>query len=148
MSNELKIGRDYVGVGQGILIFNDNNRVLLMKRGKKAKNEVGWWTKPGGEIEYGETAMESVKREIKEELDVEVEIWGYCMHTDHIIKDDNQHWLAINFLGRIKSGELKNMEPHKCDELKWFNLNNLPEKLVQTTREAIENYLNKKYIRL
>lgn len=148
MNKEYKIGRDYVGVGQGILIFNDNNRVLLMKRGKKAKNEVGWWTKPGGEIEYGETAMESVKREIKEELDVEVEIWGYCMHTDHIIKDDNQHWLAINFLGRIKSGELKNMEPHKCDELKWFNLNNLPEKLVQTTREAIENYLNKKYIRL
>ena len=119
-----------------------------MKRGKKAKNEVGWWTKPGGEIEYGETAIQAAKREIKEELNIEIDIWGYCMHTDHIIENDNQHWIAVNFLGRIKSGKPKNMEPPKCDKIEWFALDNLPEKLVQTTRESIGNYLNKKYITL
>lgn len=148
MEDRFKIGRDYVGVGQGVLIFNNKNEVLLMKRGKKSKNEVGWWSKPGGEIDYGETAIGAAKREIKEELNIEINIWGYCPHTDHIIKDDNQHWIAINFLGKIKSGEPKIMEPHKCDEIKWFALDNLPQKVQQTTKETIDNYLNGKYIRI
>ena len=148
MNSEFKIGRDYVGVGQGVLIFNDKEEVLLMKRGKKSKNEIGWWSKPGGEIDFGETAFESALREVKEELDIDVEIWGYSLHTDHIIKDDSQHWIAINFLGRIKSGEPKIMEPDKCEEVRWFPLNNLPEKVQQTTKETIENYLNKKYIEI
>lgn len=148
MSEKLKSGRDFIGAGQGVLIFNDKGEVLLMKRGKNSKNEVGWWSKPGGEIDYNETAMEAAKREIKEELDVEIDIWGYSMHTDHIIKEDGQHWIAINFLGRIKSGEPKIMEPHKCDEIEWFSLNELPDRLVQTTKETIKNYLNGKYIKI
>jgi len=148
MKNNLKPGKDHIGVGAGVLILNDNDEVLLKKRGQKSRNEIGWWEKSGGLIEFGEKILPAVRREVKEELNVEIEIIGYFPHTDHIITRENQHWVAINYLAKIKRGKLKNMEPHKCEELKWFNLDRLPKKIVQPTRESIRNYLAKRYIEL
>lgn len=142
-----KPGKDYVGVGGGVLIFNDKKEVLLMRR-YNTRNESGWWSKPGGGVDYGETAIQSMKREMKEEIGVTVDIWGYLPHTDHIIKKEGQHWIALNFIGKIKSGTPRIMEPHKCEKLEWFDMNKLPKKVVQNTREAIKNYLAGKYIKL
>lgn len=141
-------GKDYIGVGGGVLIVNDDGDVLLMKRGKYVRNESGWWSKPGGGVKFGETAIEAMKREMKEELDIEIEITGYLPHTDHIIEDENQHWASFNFIAYITKGKPKNMEPEKCDAVKWFSLDHLPKKITQTTREPIENYITKKYITL
>lgn len=143
-----KAGKEYIGVGGGILVFNKRKEVLLMRRGKGAGNEVGWWTQPGGTIEFGEKAVDGLKREIKEELGINVKIWGYAPHVDHIIKKEKQHWVAIIFLANLKSGTPKIMEPHKCDEIRWFNLKKLPKNLTQSTREPINNYLKGKYIKL
>jgi len=148
MKNKKKEGTKFIGVGGGILILNDKNQALLMKRGKNASNEVGYWTQPGGTIEFGEKAADGLKREIKEELDVDVDIWGYLPHVDHIIRKEKQHWIAIVYLAKIKSGIPKIMEPHKCAEIKWFNLKKLPKKLTQSTSEPIKNYKAKKYIKL
>ncbi len=143
-----KSGREYIGVGGGILILNKKGEVLLMKRSKNSKNEIGWWSKPGGAVNYNEKAIDAMKREIKEELGIDVKIWGYLPHTDHIIKRDKQHWIAINYLAKIKSGKPKIMEPHKCDKIKWFNLKKLPKKITRTTKEPVKNYLAGKYIKL
>jgi len=148
MKNNLKPGKDYIGVGGGVLIFNDNKEVLLLKRTSEAKNEAGYWQKPGGTVEIGERAVVAMKREIKEEVNVNIDIWGYLPHTDHIIKKDNQHWVAFNYLARVKSGKLKNMEPHKHEKMEWFALDKLPKKISQTTKESIKNYKEKKYIKL
>lgn len=146
MNNDLKPGKDYVWVGGGVLIFNENGEALLMRRGKRSKNEAGWWSKPGGTIDYGETAVGAMEREIKEEVDIEIEIWGLLPHTDHLIEGEDQHWLSINFLADLKSGAPKIMEPEKCEEIGWFRLDQLPEKLTKTTREPIKYYLEGKYI--
>jgi 8-oxo-dGTP diphosphatase len=148
MKQKLKAGKDYIGVGGGVLIFNKNKEILLMKRGKNSKNDVGYWAKPGGSIEFGETAVAMIKREIKEEINIELDIWGELPHTDHIVKKEGQYWMAINFLANYKKGKIKNMEPHKCDELKWFSLKKMPKKSAQPTKESIKNYLAGKYIKL
>jgi 8-oxo-dGTP diphosphatase len=142
-----KAGKDHIGVGGGILILNERDEALLMKRGKKVSNEASYWSQPGGTIEFGEKAIEGLKREIKEELDIEVDVWGYLPHVDHIIKKEKQHWVAIIYLAHIKSGTPKIMEPHKCDEIRWFSLDKLPKKLSQSTREPIRYFLKSKYIR-
>lgn len=148
MKQEFKVGRDCIGVGGGVLIFNEKNEVLLMQRSKNTNNQAGWWSKPGGTVEYGEKVISAMKREIKEEVGVDINIWGYLPHTDHIIKKEGQHWVAFNYLADIKRGKVKNMEPHKCDDLKWFAVNKLPVKTVQNTKEAAKSYLEKKYIKL
>ena len=112
---KLKSGKDYIGVGGGVLIFNKKREVLLAKRGKNVRNQAGWWSKPGGGIEVGEKAIDAMKREIKEEHGIDIKIWGYLPHTDHIIKKENQHWLSVNYLADLKKGEPKIMEPEKCD---------------------------------
>ncbi len=147
MVNKIKPGSDHIGVGDGVLILNKKGQGLLMKRSGKVRNESGWWSKPGGGIDFGENAIDAMKREMLEEVGVEVEIIGYLPHTDHIIDKENQHWVAINYIAKIKSGEPKMMEPHKCEELGWFDLDNLPEKTTQTTREPIEDYLAGRYIK-
>jgi len=40
------------------------------------------------------------------------------------------------------AGEIKNCEPHKCDDLDWFDLDNLPENVVDYVKVAIEHYKN------
>lgn len=164
-------GKDYIGVGGGCLIFNDKKEVLLIRRAGEVRNEAGWWSKPGGGVKFGETAEKAMIREMKEELGIEVEIVGCLPHTDHIIKtphppsrerwDDPlypasaglstggekiEHWVALNFIAKIKSGQPKNMEPHKCDKIGWFAMDNLPEKITQTTAEPIKNYLEGKFL--
>lgn len=145
----MKSGKDYIGVGGGVLILDDKReKTLLIKRFGKVKNELGFWSKPGGAVELGERAVDAMKREIKEELNIDVDIWGYLPHTDHIIDKEEQYWVAFNFVASISGGELKNMEPHKCSEIKWFKLSELPEKITQTTREPVDNYLAGKFIKL
>ncbi len=139
-------GKDYVGVGGGCLILNDKDEVLLMKRAGEVRNEAGWWSKPGGGVDFGETAEKAMIREMKEELDIKVEIIGYLPHTNHFTKDKEQHWVALNFVAKIISGKPKIMEPHKCDKVDWFSMNKLPKKITQTTEEPIKNYLDGKWI--
>lgn len=133
-------GKDYIGVGCGALIVNDNKETLLLKRTAKSNNEAGFWSKPGGSVEYGETVREAICREIKEELDVDIELDRFLGFTDHLIKSEGQHWIAISYLAKIISGEPKNTEPDKCSEVKWFSLDRLPENITQTTLESVEIY--------
>lgn len=129
--------KDYVGVGVGGVILNRKKEVLLQLRGKKAKNEVGLWKLPGGQIEYGETAIKALKREIKEELGVEIKIIRQIFCFDDILVNEGQHWLVPFYLCQIKKGRPKNMEPGKIDKISWFSLDKLPKKLAFGTTQVI-----------
>ncbi len=137
----MKPGVDYIGVGCGALIINNKNETLLLKRGAKSRNQAGFWSKPGGTVEFGEKIEDAIIREIKEEFGVEIELIKFLGFTNHIIEEERQHWLSISYLARIIKGEPRNMEPEKHDEIGWFSFDNLPEKLTQTTSELIEEYL-------
>jgi 8-oxo-dGTP diphosphatase len=134
-------GKDYIGAGVGAMIFNDRGELLLAKRGKEAKNERGHWEVPGGSIEFGETMAEAVVREIKEELGIDIVVEQQLLALDHLIPDENQHWVTTPFIVRVKPGQSpKILEPHKCETIEWFALDNLPEPLSIATRLNIEVY--------
>lgn len=118
----MKKGTDYIGVGVGALIFNNEGKVLLALRGPKAKNEQGKWEIPGGGVEYGETLKQTIIRETKEELGVDIEVVALLQVADHIIPDERQHWVSPTFFCKIISGEPTIMEPEKCDRIGWFTL--------------------------
>ncbi len=148
----MKKGKDYIGVGGGCLILNDKNEVLLIRRAGEVRNEAGYWSKPGGAVRFGEKVADAMIREMKEELDIEVELIYYLPYIDHIItketNTENQHWVAFDFVASITKGTPRNLETNKCDKIEWFPMDKLPEKITQTTSESVENYLAGKWSKI
>ena len=118
----MKPGKDYIGVGIGVAIIDEQGRILLIKRSKAVRNEPCTWVIPGGEVEYGETIFKAVVREAKEEVGVKVRVLDVLGVADQLMKKDKQHWISTVVLCKIVSGELKNMEPEKCEKIEWFYL--------------------------
>ena len=134
-------GKDYIGVGCGAFILNEKEELLLQLRNKTP--EKAYWSIPGGRVELFETFEAAVKREVKEETGVEVEVISLLGICDHIIKNEERHWVSPSYLCKIIEGEPQILEPTKHLDMKWFSLDKLPEKITITTKDAIRNY--KKY---
>lgn len=141
----MKPGIDYIGVSVGAMIFNEKNELFLTKRSKKATNERGCWEVPGGKVEFGETLEHAVKREIREEYGVDIELVKQFPAANHLIPAEKQHWVPTTFLAKIKVGQKPRIcEPEKCDEIGWFPLDNLPQPLSIITQLDLEYYRKKK----
>lgn len=126
-------------VGIGAIIFNNDNELLLMHRiGKVGKDT---WGLPGGKMEKNETFEECIIREVKEEINLDINKLGFADLTNDIMTDIEHHYVTLYFFVYDFSGELKNMELEKCSELKWFSLDKLPEKLFL----PLENLIKKGY---
>ncbi len=136
----MKKGIDYLGVGCGVHIYNDKDQILLLKRTEQSRNNARFWSVPGGAVEFNELVEGAVKREAMEELGVEIEVLRLLNLYDDIIEEESQHWIAPQYLCKITKGEIKNLEPHKTSEIKWFDLDKLPEKLKLSSKSGIEAY--------
>lgn len=141
----MKSGIDYIGVSVGAMIFNKKGELFLSKRSKNATNECGCWEVPGGKVNFGETLQNAVKREIKEEYGIDIELLEQLPAANHLILKEKQHWVPTTFLARIKKGSKPTiLEPKKCDAIGWFNLSHLPKPLSIITRIDLKYFRNKK----
>ena len=143
--NIVSIDKNEVPIGINALIINDKRQILL---GLRAGNRGGSGTYGliGGKAKNGESIEETAKREIMEETglvvnieDLEVINLFTTQSTPDIM------FYQIGVLVKKYSGEPKNMEPNKCDEVKFFDLDNLPENLFLGTKGNIELYLKNKF---
>ncbi|MBN2421544.1 NUDIX domain-containing protein [Candidatus Woesearchaeota archaeon] len=128
-------------IGGGALILNDKEQVLLAKR-KNTKTFDGQWSRPGGTVELGERIEDTIVREVKEEVGIDIEIIRLLNITQDIRPEENIHGIYFGYLAKITSGEPRNMEPDKCSAIGWFPIrNNLPENLASYTKRSIDAYL-------
>jgi mutator protein MutT len=134
-------GIDYIGVGVGAIIVDNQGRIFLARRGSKAKNERGLWEFPGGSVEFGETMAAALQREMREEFGVEIVVDQLLDVVDHILKEEGQHWVSPTFLCAIASGEPHILEPEKCAEIGWFHPDDVPQELTQISCENLSHYL-------
>jgi 8-oxo-dGTP diphosphatase len=134
-------GIDYIGVGVGALIVDDQGRLFLARRGPKAKNERGLWEFPGGAVERGERLADALRREIREEYGIEIAVGDLLDVVDHILPEEGQHWVSPAYLCRIVSGTPAVLEPDKCAEIGWFAPADVPRDLTVISRENLENYI-------
>lgn len=105
-----------INVAAAIIV--KNNKILATQR---AKGEfAGGWEFPGGKIEVGETPEEAVVREIKEELDVVIEVKEYVYTVEY--EYPNFHLTMPCFFTELVSGEIKLLEH---SQLKWLSKDEL-----------------------
>lgn len=117
----------------------------MNKRGTNCRDEHGRWDCGGGGLEFGDTVENTLEKEIKEEYCTDVldsEFLGYRdVHREH--EGMKTHWIALDFKVLVDKEKVKNGEPHKFDEVKWFSLNNFPESLHSQFPKFLELYKNK-----
>ena len=105
----------------GVIIENEKSEIMLVKR--KFEPKKGYWDWPGGFINPNENLEESVKREIKEELDVNVEMGKIIGVYDwtYFYEGIDFPTIGIVVSARITGGELKPSDD--ISEYKFFPKN-------------------------
>ncbi|HZY41867.1 MAG TPA: NUDIX domain-containing protein [Anaerolineae bacterium] len=136
-------GIDYIGVGVGAIIVNREGRLFLAQRGSQARNERGLWEFPGGSVEFGERLMDALKREIREEYGLEIQVRDLLDVVDHILIDERQHWVSPTFVCAWAAGEARILEPDKCTAIGWFEPDAVPADLTQISRMNLAHYLER-----
>jgi 8-oxo-dGTP diphosphatase len=105
----------FVGVGAVIV---EEGRVLLVRRGSEPLK--GHWTLPGGVLEVGESLVDGVKRETKEETGLEVEVIELIELLDRIHRHESRvryHYVIADYLCRVTGGELR--AASDADAVRW-----------------------------
>lgn len=126
----------------GVFLFLiHRNHILLLRRYQTGIDD-GQYAVPMGAIEGAETLTAAAIREAREEANVIIKPENlkmcHLMHRFHKMPQGiSFEQLDIFFQTKDYEGEIKNLEPHKCDELKFYPLNNLPQNTIPFVRHAI-----------
>lgn len=129
---------DDLPIGINFIIVNNNNQILLGRRINCYGS--GTYSLFGAKLKNGESIEECVIREAKEELDINVKDIKVLNIASTIT---TRHMLQIGVLIDKYEGIPKILEPHKCDDIRFFNLDELPELFVGT-KANIELYIENK----
>lgn len=122
-------------VGLGVMILK-KDEILFGKRQNSHESDV--WCIPGGHLEYGEELENGVEREVKEETGLTVKNIRFGIVTNSVDKKINKHYVNIIFIADYVEGEPQILEPDKCLEWKWFNLNELPSPMCSFNKAAFD----------
>ncbi|MFA5169644.1 MAG: NUDIX domain-containing protein [Candidatus Paceibacterota bacterium] len=124
------------------LILEKEGKILLSRRFQTGYED-GNYGLASGHAEEKETMREAMARESLEEIGININA-SELKHvlTMHRFCGDHER-IDLFFTVDSINGEVKNMEPNKCDDLNWFSLSQLPQNTIPYIRKAIECYLNK-----
>jgi 8-oxo-dGTP diphosphatase len=132
-----------IKIGCEIFIFKDG-KLLLGKR-KNCYGE-GTWGLPGGHLNPGEEAHDGARRELEEELKISGGNLRFSMLTNDVFLTPNNHYLHISFTLDNFGGEFTHMEQDKCEEWRFFDVNDLPENIFPHHKNIIKGYFqNRNY---
>lgn len=100
-------------------IWNEQKQILIDRRRPDGLLG-GLWEFPGGKIEPGETVEECIKREILEELAIEIEVGDHLITINHAYT----HFCVTLIVHHCRhiSGD---PQPIECDRVSWVSLNDL-----------------------
>lgn len=119
-----------------MLFRNDKREILLQKRKNTGYMDGMYDNACSGHLEEKESVLEALIREAKEEI-------GIIIHKKDInlisvIHAKNENY--INFFFEVTSyDEIPVvMEKEKCEELRWFNIKDIPENIIPKLKQVLD----------
>ncbi|MFA7169800.1 MAG: NUDIX hydrolase [Candidatus Paceibacterota bacterium] len=133
------------------LIFNDKNQILLIRHTPEFEADYYWYI-PGGTANKDENALDALRREVKEETNIDINDIGELVytveHTNH-----KRGWYSDIYVYKIKDwcGELEINDPDgDTVELKWFDIKQAIDVIkdvpFRVMREPLMNYMEEREI--
>ncbi len=124
---------------------------VILRRGSKVamvlRRGTGWmdghYGLPAGKGEWHEPFSQGAVREAKEESGVDIDIKD--LRVVHVVHRHAEYdelfmdWVDVYFEADKWEGEPYNVEVDKSERLDWIDLDNLPENIVPTQRDALEH---------
>ena len=126
----LELPHKRIGVA---VIWNQSGQILIDKR-KLEGTMGGLWEFPGGKIEAGETVVDCIVREIREELAIDITVGEHLMSIEHTYPTFQMTLIVhhCQYIGGIP-------QPIASDEIRWVNISDLVNYQFQAANMAIIN---------
>ena len=123
------------------LILEKDNKYLLLRR-YNTGYEDGNYSVVAGHLDGNESVLKAMQREAFEEAGIQISEKDlqivHVMHRKTPDRESIDYFLTCqNYTGKIQI-----MEPDKCDELAFYELNHLPNNIIPYVKQAIKYYQN------
>ena len=125
----MRVAHTRFTVTAGAVIFNDKREVLLLKHRFRAGSG---WGLPGGFMEQGEQPIDTLRRELREEIGLEVD--DVKVFAARSFKKPKQ----VEVLFRARANAEVKALTMEVERAEWFALDSLPEGLPRDQRVYIE----------
>jgi 8-oxo-dGTP pyrophosphatase MutT (NUDIX family) len=126
------------------LLIEKGGRILLLRRFNTGYED-GKYTTIAGHLDGKESVVSASIREAKEEAGITIKPEDldvvYIMHRlSNANREGYSEFVLFFLVVKRWAGEPTLIERNKCDDIGWFDLNNLPENIVPYIKEGIINY--------
>jgi 8-oxo-dGTP diphosphatase len=149
--------QQHVRVGVGVLIKDATRPNAVFAGIRKGSHGAGSLALPGGHLEMFETWEECAIREVKEEMNLDVDPTSVRLAhvTNDMMKSEEKHYVTIFMMATYEDAVPQNMEPHKCEgwksyswqELKDIHARGFPrlfgplKRLLEEAPESVQKFL-------
>ncbi len=122
----------------GKAVISKEGKILLLQRSLNDSFDPGLWELPGGKLDYGEDLLEALKREVEEEVGLQIKV-GRPFKTWHFYKEP--FWVTgITFLCDYTGGTVVLSPEH--EDYAWIEPAKYSEyPLSKAVKEQLEAYL-------
>lgn len=130
------VRQDSIKQGVGVWLFNPYGQVLMGLR--LSKHGFNTWSAPGGKPEKNESLIHTAVRETFEETGIVLKprTLKFLAITDDVYSDS--HYLTTHYRVDNVLSVPKVMEPNKCKEWRWFDVNKLPKNLFLSAQNLLK----------
>jgi len=119
------------------VIFDEQNRCLVLRRSNVNRHFVGLWEWPGGKPEPGEDFSVSLAREVHEECGLEVELTGLAGASEFAMPAAQVVLLCLT--ARVTGGTVQLSDEH--DAFEWVPLEALAERDMLEAMKPVWKFL-------
>lgn len=125
---------DNLAIAVKSFIVNEKEELLLIKRRDNDPHSPGVWEIPGGRLAMGENPFDGIKRETKEETNLDIEV-KEPLGIHYFTRDDGQKITMIVFLCNPLSNDVKLSQEHT--EFKWIPVEEANEIITSAFQKEV-----------
>ncbi|MDO8620489.1 MAG: NUDIX hydrolase [bacterium] len=125
-------------IAQKAILIREDGNILALRRSNTDPSRPLTWDLPGGEVEFGEDLLNSIKREIREEVGFNVETLSLldCLAW---VNPRGEYWVAVGYFAKVPSGTKVTLS-FEHSEFEWISKE---EFLTRESTFRIKRFLEK-----